>query len=164
MKKEITGIMVYYYVVCKRKLWYFNNGLSMEHTNEDVAIGKAIDEECYYDEEKHINIRNIINIDYIKDKNVIHEVKKSKIVEEASIQQIKYYLWFLEKEGVENVTGILDYPLIREIKKIKLVDEDRVNIEKILEEINKIIELEIPPNMCKKKICKNCAYHDICFI
>lgn len=164
MKKEITGIMMYYYIVCKRKLWYFNSGLSMEHTNEDVSIGKAIDEECYYDEEKHINIRNIINIDYIKDKNVIHEVKKSKIVEEASIQQIKYYLWFLEKEGVKDVMGILDYPLIREIRKVKLEDDDRSNIEKNLNEIQEIIEMKTPPELCEKSICKNCAYHDICFI
>ena len=115
-------------------------------------------------DQKHINIRNIINIDYIKDKNVIHEVKKSKIVEEASIQQIKYYLWFLEKEGVKDVMGILDYPLIREIRKVKLEDDDRSNIEKNLNEIQEIIEMKTPPELCKKSICKNCAYHDICFI
>ena len=47
MDREITGIMVYYNFVCKRKLWYFYNGITMEHTNEDVSIGKSIDEEFY---------------------------------------------------------------------------------------------------------------------
>lgn len=78
MDREITGIMVYYNFVCKRKLWYFYNGITMEHTNEDVSIGKSIDEEFYSGEEKHINVKNIINIDYIKDKNIIHEVKRVK--------------------------------------------------------------------------------------
>lgn len=25
MENRITGVMVYYYFVCKRKLWYFSN-------------------------------------------------------------------------------------------------------------------------------------------
>ena len=33
MEKEITGVMVYYYEVCKRKLWYFYNDISMEAGN-----------------------------------------------------------------------------------------------------------------------------------
>ena len=56
MEKEVSGIMVYYYKVCKRKLWYFSNGITMEHNSEDVKIGKSIDEDSYYDEDKHINI------------------------------------------------------------------------------------------------------------
>lgn len=117
MQKDITGIMVYYYVVCKRKLWYFSNDLTMEHNDENVAIGKSIDENTYNDEDKHINIRNIINIDYIKERNVIHEVKKSRSIEEASIKQVEYYLYYLEKQGVLNVYGILDYPLIKKEKR-----------------------------------------------
>ena len=41
MKKEITGVMVYYYEVCKRKLWYFYNEIQMEQGNENVEIGKV---------------------------------------------------------------------------------------------------------------------------
>ena len=47
MKKEITGVMVYYYEVCKRKLWYFYNEIQMEQGNENVEIGKVLDEETY---------------------------------------------------------------------------------------------------------------------
>ena len=71
MKKEITGVMVYYYEVCKRKLWYFYNEIQMEQGNENVAIGKTIDEETYSRDEKHINIDNIINIINTADSIVI---------------------------------------------------------------------------------------------
>lgn len=42
-KGKITGIMLYYYFVCKRKLWLFYNGISMEDENENVQIGKFLD-------------------------------------------------------------------------------------------------------------------------
>ena len=97
MEKEITGVMIYYYEVCKRKLWYFYHEIQMEQTNENVLIGKVIDEETYKRDKKHINIDNIVNIDFIRSKNMLHEVKKSKKIEQASILQVKYYLYFLYK-------------------------------------------------------------------
>lgn len=92
MENRITGVMVYYYFVCKRKLWYFSNEIQMEGDNENVQLGKLLDEESYKRDEKHINIDNIINIDFIKDHNELHEIKKSRAIEEAGIWQIKYYL------------------------------------------------------------------------
>lgn len=64
--KEITGLMVYYYAVCKRKLWYFYNSIDMEQNSGNVYIGKLLDENTYKREEKHINIDNVINVDFIK--------------------------------------------------------------------------------------------------
>ena len=60
MEREITGVMIYYYEVCKRKLWYFYNEIQMEQGNENVLIGRAIDEETYKRDKKHINIDNLI--------------------------------------------------------------------------------------------------------
>lgn len=31
---KITGLMIYYYFVCKRKLWYSCQNISMESENE----------------------------------------------------------------------------------------------------------------------------------
>lgn len=76
MKKEITGVMVYYYEVCKRKLWYFYNEIQMEQGNENVEIGKVLDEETYKRDKKHINIDNIINIDFIRSKVYYMKLKK----------------------------------------------------------------------------------------
>ena len=164
MQKEITGVMVYYYEVCKRKLWYFYNEIQMEQGNENVEIGKAIDEGAYSRDKKHINIDNIINIDFIRTKGILHEVKKSNKIEEASILQIKYYLYFLKKRGVNNIRGKLDYPLLKQSVDIELTEDDIVNIEKILDNIEKIVEEKNPPLLDKKKICKACAYYDLCFI
>ena len=65
MENRITGVMIYYYFVCKRKLWYFCHEIRMEAENEDVILGKILDESSYSKNEKHINIDNIINIDFI---------------------------------------------------------------------------------------------------
>ena len=164
MKKEITGVMVYYYEVCKRKLWYFNNEIQMEQGNENVEIGKVLDEETYKRDKKHINIDNIINIDFIRSKGILHEVKKSNKIEEASILQVKYYLYFLHKKGVTNIKGKIDYPLLKQSVDIELNEEDIVNIEQILNNINEIVYKTIPPKLEKKRICKSCAYYDLCFI
>lgn len=164
MQKEITGVMIYYYEVCKRKLWYFYNEIQMEQGNESVEIGKAIDEETYKRDKKHINIDNIINIDFIRSKGVLHEVKKSKKIEEASILQVKYYLYFLSKRGVNNIKAKIDYPLLKQSIDVELTDEDRGEIETILDNIKIIVNDNKPPCLEKKRICKACAYYDLCFI
>ena len=44
MEERITGMMIYYHFVCKRKLWYFCHEINMENENEDVMLGKLLDE------------------------------------------------------------------------------------------------------------------------
>lgn len=105
--KNVTGIMVYYYKICHKRLWYMRKGLDMEQESELVSIGKMIDESSYSREKKHIMIDNIINIDFLKDWDVIHEVKKSDKLEEASILQIKYYIYVLRSRGVDIERGYL---------------------------------------------------------
>ena len=85
--------MVYYYFVCKRKLWYFSNEINMESENESVILGKLLDEGSFKRDEKHINIDDTINIDFIREYKELHEVKKSKAIEEAGVWQTKYYLY-----------------------------------------------------------------------
>lgn len=164
MEREITGVMIYYYEVCKRKLWYFYNEIQMEQGNENVLIGKSIDEETYKRDKKHINIDNIINIDFIRAKGVLHEVKKSNKIEEASILQVKYYLYFLQKRGVYNIRGKIDYPLLKQSIDVELSDEDIKEIDQILINIKNIVKDIKPPNLDKKRICQSCAYYDLCFI
>lgn len=164
MSKEITGVMIYYYKVCTRKLWYFYYEIQMEQTNENVEIGKVLDNETYAKEDKHINIDNIINIDFIKTKGVLHEVKKSRKIEDASILQVKYYLYYLKKRGVSGVTGKIDYPLLKQTIEVTLSDDDVETIESILLDISKIVEKNLPPSLNKKSICKSCAYFDLCYI
>jgi len=44
---KITGVMIYYYFICQRKLWYFANEINMEQNSELVSIGKILDETSY---------------------------------------------------------------------------------------------------------------------
>lgn len=164
MDKPISGMMIYYYIVCKRKLWYFYNQIQMEAESETVKIGKVLDENAYEREEKHINIDDVISIDYIKSKGILHEVKKSKKIEEAGIMQVKYYLYYLKQRGVEDITGKVDYPLLKQSISIELKDEDEKYIESVLIDLKEIVNRELPPVLEKKGICKNCAYFELCYI
>lgn len=164
MEERVTGVMIYYYFVCKRKLWYFCHEINMEAENESVMLGKLLDENSYRRDDKHINIDNIINIDFIKEHKELHEVKKSKAIEEAGIWQVKYYLYYLWKRGVKNLKAKIDYPLLKKNLIVELDEEDIDQLEKIISDIHEIRGLEIPPEFCEKKICKKCAYHDLCFI
>jgi len=58
MDDRITGVMVYYYFVCRRKLWYFCHDINMENENENVMIGRILDETSYKRDDKHVNIDN----------------------------------------------------------------------------------------------------------
>ena len=164
MQREISGTMFYYYFVCKRKLWFFANEIQMESENEDVIIGKLIDENSYSRELKHVLIDNTVNIDFIKEWKILHEVKKQKSIEEAGIWQLKYYIYFLRKRGINIEKGILDYPKLKKREEIFLTEEDKKRIEEILLEIREIVNLKLPPKLEKLKICKKCAYFEYCYI
>lgn len=164
MKKQISGTMFYYYFVCKRKLWFFSNGIQLEEDNEDVILGKLIDENSYSKELKHILIDNTVNIDFIKDWKILHEVKKQKSIEEAGIWQLKYYLYFLKIRGINIEKGILDYPKLKKREEVFLSKDDEKKIKEILSEIEKITLMEKPPELEKLKICKKCAYFEYCYI
>lgn len=164
MDKKISGTMFYYYFVCKRKLWFFSNGIQLEEDNEDVILGKLIDENSYSKELKHILIDNTVNIDFIKDWKILHEVKKQKSIEEAGIWQLKYYLYFLKIRGINIEKGILDYPKLKKREEVFLSEDDEKKIKEILSKIEKITVMEKPPELEKLKICKKCAYFEYCYI
>ena len=63
MEERITGVMIYYYFVCSRKLWYFCHQINMEDENENVQLGKLLDENSYKRDDKHIEIDGIINME-----------------------------------------------------------------------------------------------------
>jgi CRISPR-associated exonuclease Cas4 len=136
----------------------------MESESEDVLLGKLLDENSYQRDEKHINIDNIINIDFIKEHRELHEIKKSKAIEEAGVWQVKYYLYYLKQRGVIDLKAKIDYPAIKKNLTVELDENDEQQIGKIVNDINDIRQLEFPPNLEQKKICEKCAYHDLCFI
>ena len=161
---KITGLMINYYFVCKRKLWCQSKNINLEEENENVQLGKLIDENSYNLETKQVMIEETVNIDFIRKWQVVHEVKKSKAVEEAAIWQVKYYIYFLKRRGIKIEKGIIDYPIIRERKEIILTKEDENTLKEILIDIEKICKNEKAPPVINNKICKKCAYYEFCYI
>ena len=164
MDKDITGLMVYYYEVCKRKLWYFVNEIQLEENNSNVILGKLLEENTYTRDEKKINIDGVINIDFIRSKKILHEIKKSNSIEPASLLQVQYYLYYLEKKGLIGLKGILDYPLLKQTVEVNLTDKDRENLDNIIIGIKEILRKGSSPALEKNGICKKCAYFDLCFV
>ena len=101
---------------------------------------------------------------FIREAKELHEVKKSRAVEEAGVWQIKYYLYYLQKRGVDDLKGKIDYPLLKKTMEVELSDEDKNEIERILGEISEIKRAELPPALAESKLCKKCAYFDLCFV
>lgn len=164
MEDRITGVMVYYYFVCKRKLWYFCNDINMEAENDNVLLGKLLDESSYQRNDKHINIDNVISIDFVREHKELHEIKKSRAIEEAGIWQVKYYLYYLEQRGVEDLKAKIDYPLLKKNVIVELTEKDEECLTEIIKEIISIRKQERPPELEAKRICGKCAYYDLCFI
>lgn len=161
-----TGTHFNYYMVCHRKLWLFANGMQMEHTSELVEMGMLIHENSYPQRsEKYTEIElEGIKIDYYDAKNkVVHEIKKSDSHEEAHEWQVKYYIYVLERNGIENITGILEYPKLRETRKVILSDADRSAIAKFEKDIEQITASETCPDKLEHKRCKHCSYFDFCW-
>lgn len=161
---QITGIMIYYYFVCKRKLWYFLNQINMEQNSELVSIGKILDETTYKKEKKGILIDNTINIDFFENGAILHEVKKTKSIESASIWQIKYYMYYLNEKEIKNIQAEINYPLLRKTEQIILEENDRKILKNIIQEIEELQKSEKIPEKINSRICKNCAYFDLCYV
>nr|WP_052293480.1 Dna2/Cas4 domain-containing protein [Methanothermus fervidus] len=64
---KVTGVMVQYYMVCKRKLWFFANQINMNYDNDDILIGRLLHEKSFSREKKCINFGEI-SIDFINKK------------------------------------------------------------------------------------------------
>lgn len=161
---RVTGVMFYYYHICHRKLWCFCNQITLENESESVLLGKLLDESSYAGERKHVMIDETVNVDFIRDWKVLHEVKKSKSVEEASIWQVKYYLYFLKNRGIAIEKGILDYPKIRRREEVVLDDGDPEIIERTLGKIEEVAASPQMPPVIHSKLCRSCAYYAYCYI
>ena len=163
---NITGTHFNYYLVCHRKLWLFANGICMEHTSDLVYEGKMIHENSY--PQRASKYREIemdgIKIDFYDPvEKIIHETKKSRKEHDSHIWQLKYYIYRIEKVGVEGVTGILEYPAERHTEEVLLSIPDREYIEEIEKKINTLVISDSCPPVIDAAKCKKCSYYDFCY-
>lgn len=164
---RITATYINLYNVCKRELWLHANEIRFEHTSDIVYEGKLIHETSYPQRSERYEELEIegIKLDYYDARNkVIHEIKKSDKVELAHEWQLKYYIYVLERNGVEGVTGILEYPTLRQTDKVFLTNPDRERIREMEKDIVQIVEAENCPEVINAKICKNCSYYEFCYV
>lgn len=160
---KVTGMEINYYYICKRKLWLFSKGITMEENSERVISGQILHENSFNNEKsKEVLIDNLIKIDVI-DKKTIKEIKSSSKMKLSDSMQVYYYLWYLEQIGIHK-TGEINY--IKEKKKVRLELNDNIRNEIVdtMKDINKIKSLEKSPSIVKNRICTKCAYHNLCFI
>ena len=164
--QHTTGTQIAYYHLCHRKLWLFTNGIQMEHTSDLVAEGKLIHENSY--PQRAVKWQELaiegIKIDHFDAQhNIVREVKKSSKKEAAHIAQLKFYLYVLERNGIDVEYGVLEYPKLREKEEIWLSAEDRIAIPVWEREVQSIInDGECPPRIAAR-MCKKCAYFEFCY-
>ncbi|MCM8803192.1 MAG: CRISPR-associated protein Cas4 [Candidatus Omnitrophica bacterium] len=166
-ESKITGTQVAYYIVCKRKLWLFSHHIEMESFSDSVLIGKLISEESFKREKfKEISIGDTLKIDFLKVDNeiIVHEVKKSKKLEESHIWQVKYYIYRLKNLGLNCFRGVIHYPKIFKKLNVEYEETDTIKIEQALLKIKEIINQEKPPEVINKPYCRKCAYFELCYI
>lgn len=162
----MTGTQFNYYQICHRKLWLFSNGINMEHTSDLVYEGKLIHESSYPQRSERYEELEIegIKIDFYDTRNkVIHEIKKSDKIEVAHEWQLKYYIYVLERQGIEGVTGLLEYPTMRHTAKVELTEADKQYIIRSEKEIEVLIKADDCPPVINSKICNNCSYYEFCY-
>lgn len=164
---QITATHINLYHLCHRELWLHANGIRMEHTSQVVAEGKLIGEQSYpgrSDKFTEVEIDGI-KIDFYDARNkIVHEVKKSDKVEEAHIAQVKYYIYRLQRKGIDGVTGIIEYPKMRQREVVELDEGDEELIKRWEDDITKIVSLNECPPVINKKICKSCSYFEFCYV
>ena len=163
----ITATHINLYHVCKRELWLHANEIRFEHTSDLVYEGKLIHETSYPQRPERYEELEIdgVKIDFYDTRNkIIHEIKKSDKVEEAHEWQVKYYIYVLEQNGIEGVTGILEYPALRHTSKVEITEEDRKYLQELKEEIRLLIEGDKCPSIINSKICKSCSYYEFCYV
>ena len=165
MKKEdITGVMVQYFVVCKRELWFYIKQINMNYNNDDISIGKLIHENSYKRKNKEIRIDNIV-FDFINkgDELVIFEIKKSSKLTIGAKYQLYFYLYIL-RQLKTNIKGVLVYPKERKRDEIILTEEIIKEMNDIIDGILIISNLKKPPIADIKPYCKGCSFYELCMI
>ena len=163
-KENITGVMVQYYVTCKRELWFYINQINMNYNNNDISIGKAIHEKSYSRENKEIRVDNMV-FDFIKNDGglTIFEVKKSSRLTIGARYQLYFYLYNLRLIEPD-VRGVLVYPKERKKEEIILNNEILQEMDEIIEGIIEISNLKTPPIADNKSYCKRCSFYELCMV
>lgn len=159
---RVTGVMMQYYFVCERELWFLTRNIEIDRDNPNIVEGTHVDETAYQNERRNVTIDGTISLDVMEDGTVL-EVKPSSTLTEPAEMQLLYYLWYLDRiVGIER-EGVLAHPTEREREKVELTEENAKRVEDAIRGIHEIVTKESPPPAEEKPFCEACAYHDFCW-
>lgn len=172
---NVTATHINYFNLCHRKLWLFANGINMEHNSDIVYDGALLHETSYpqranmYSEIELSATYNGIElhgkIDFYNHKEkVIHETKRGNAVKQAHEWQVKFYIWLLELNDIEGVSGKIEYPKLRKTSDVYLTEPDREYLKQSVKDIQMLIMSDHCPSKIESKICKKCSYYELCYV
>lgn len=160
-----NGTLVWYYKICKRQVWFMGRGISSEKENLLLVEGRTLSEIFFkrFGGEKEKMVDNRIKVDMLKGRFII-EVKKSSKFIEASKMQVLFYLYYFKRfKGVE-LEGFLTFPKERKRVRVSLTEDDEKELEKIIKDIERIVNDPSPPPPQKIRYCGKCAYKEMCWV
>jgi len=163
MKFTINGTLIWYYYICKREVWLIGHGIEPEQENDYIALGRHIHEIFYQRRKKELTIDNTIKIDILPGRKVIGEIKKSTRYLESARMQVAFYLYYMKKEKDVKMEGLLLVPEERRRIKVLLTPEVEKELERAIDDIERILCMERPPPAVKIPYCRKCAYRDMCW-
>ena len=159
---RVTGVMMQYYAVCERELWFFSRDIEIDRENPNIVRGTHIDETSYNEKRRNISIHGTISIDVLEGGRILEVKPSSSLVEPARLQLL-YYLWYLKRvTGVEK-SGVLAHPTERSRETVELTEDAITKVENAIRNIYHIVNRESPPSAERKPFCESCAYYDFCW-
>ncbi len=165
-QSKITGTKIAYLIVCARKFWLFSNHIAMEKFSDLVDIGRLVSETSFEREtDKEVLLCDTLKIDFLRigDEVIVHEVKKSRKLEEAHIWQVKFYIYSLRKLGINCSSGVIHYPKLLRKFEVKFSNWDTERVEALIRKGREILQGEIP-KVINAPYCRKCAYYSFCYV
>ena len=157
----VTGVMMQYYHVCHRKLWFFDHGIEADEQTQEIRRGVRVNSNSY-SQSKKAKHYGPISPDIMQDGKLV-EVKPSSAMEKATEMQLGYYLWYLESICDISKDGVVVYPKERERRELELTTSLAQEIEEAIRGIYDVVTAEEPPEFEEKEVCGTCAYKYLCW-
>lgn len=161
-QQTIGGVDIHYLSLCKRKLWLYKHGITMENESDRVLEGSVLHEAAYPRlDKREILIDNAFKIDSI-DGKYVREIKLSSRMQESDKLQMLFYLYQLQLRGIKK-KGLISYTKEKRTEEVELGEKEQEKVKSAIAEAYQIVEKLKPPVVKKLPYCKKCAYYNFCY-
>lgn len=160
----ITGTHIWYYYICKREVWLMIHQIAPDQEDENVDLGRFINEHTYQRNKQEVAIGSI-KVDRIRREDgqlIIGEVKKSSAFLESARYQLLYYLRTLKEMGIR-AQGELLFPEEKKRETVILTDQTEKELDAAIADIRRIARMPVAPKPVKIGFCRRCAYREYCW-